>query len=68
MRWRLAAVGVLALMMAGCPSGFGKEGRVAKAVHQDALGIVRKICSEKEHWEVCNGPNKDPERCRECGG
>ena len=68
MWWLQAGVGVFALMMAGCPSEFGKEGRISKAVHQDTLGIVGKRCSEKERWEVCKGPNKDAERCRECGG
>jgi hypothetical protein len=68
--WRLqAAIGVLALMMmSGCPSGFGKNGRIDKAVHQDMLELTRKICSDQERWDACEGPRKDPAECRKCGG
>lgn len=69
MRWRHLAVGMLsALALTGCPSEFGKDGRVSKAAHKDAMGITRRICSEQELWEVCKGPNKDPDKCHECGG
>jgi hypothetical protein len=69
MRWLQVGVVVLSVMaLIGCPSEFGKDGRIAKAVHKDTMGVVRRICSDKERWEVCNGPNKDPEKCRECGG
>ena len=69
MTWRSRAVAVLAVLaMTGCPSEFGKEGRVAKAVHKDAMGIVRRNCSDRERWEVCHGPNKDPNKCLECDG
>jgi hypothetical protein len=62
-------MGVLALMMVtGCPSEFGKDGRVSKAVRRDALELVQKRCAEDEFWQVCHGPNRNPERCRECGG
>jgi hypothetical protein len=60
-------MGVLALMMTGCPSEFGREGRIAKAVHKDSMEIVGKRCSDRERWEVCKGPNKDPVECRKCG-
>jgi hypothetical protein len=61
--------GVLAMVsMAGCPSEFGKDGRVAKAIHRDTLELVRRHCAEPELRDVCSGPNKDPEACRECGG
>lgn len=30
--------------------------------------MTRKLCSDQERWEVCNGPQKDPEECRKCGG
>lgn len=69
MRWPQVGVIVLAAMATtGCPSEFGKNGRIAKAVHQDTLEIVRRICSDKERWEVCKGPNKDPVECQRCGG
>ncbi len=64
MQWLQVGTSMLALtMMLGCPSGFGKEGRVAKAAHQDTLGLVRKYCSELERREFC-GPGK--EKSKEC--
>jgi hypothetical protein len=69
MRWLQAAMSMLALMMTtGCPSGFGKEGRVAKAVHQDTLGIVRRNCSDDERKAVCGPGQERSEACLECGG
>jgi hypothetical protein len=69
MRWIQAAMGVLALMMAtGCPSEFGKDGRVAKAARRDSLELVQKRCGAPELWAACEGPNKSPEECRKCGG
>jgi hypothetical protein len=66
----LAVVGVLSfVVMTGCPSEFGKEGRIAKAVHQDVKeNLIIKRCSDAYRNEVCKGPNKDPDKCRECGG
>ncbi len=68
MRWFLLGAVVLSvLVLSGCPSEFGKDGRVGKAVHQDAqnqLGIRR--CSDAYKKEVCEGPSKDPEKCRKC--
>jgi hypothetical protein len=69
MRWFRSGVGALALMVVpGCPTEFGKEGRVAKAVHQDSLEIVRKVCSEQERERVCAGSKRNSEDCRACGG
>lgn len=68
MRWLQVVMGMLALMMTGCPSEFGKNGRIAKAIHQDTLELTRKNCSDQERWEACQGPNKDPGECRKCGG
>jgi hypothetical protein len=68
MRRLHVAVGIFSVLaLAGCPSEFGKDGRIAKASHQDAqnqLGIKR--CSDAYKDEVCKGPNKDPEACRQC--
>jgi hypothetical protein len=68
MRWFQAAVAILSvLVMTGCPSEFGKDGRVSKAVHKDAreqLGLTG--CSDRYRWEVCEGPNKDPQKCQAC--
>jgi hypothetical protein len=60
---------VLSVMaMTGCPSEFGKDGRIAKAIHKDSMELVRRICSEDERKAVCEGPNKDPVECEKCGG
>jgi hypothetical protein len=68
MRWLQAGVVVLsALVMTGCPSEFGKEGRVAKAVHQDVQeNLIITGCSEARKQEVCEGPLKDPVQCAKC--
>jgi hypothetical protein len=70
MRWFQAGVALLAILaMTGCPSEFGKEGRVAKAVHKDSeeqLGIQR--CGEKRRREVCAPGKEYSDECRRCGG
>jgi hypothetical protein len=72
MRRLQAVVGVLSLMvMTGCPSEFGKEGRIAKAVRKDSQENLLELtrCSQALKDAVCgNGPNKDDDKCRECGG
>ena len=68
MRRLHVAVGILSVLaLTGCPSEFGKEGRIAKAEHHDAqdqFGIKR--CSEAYRNEVCEGPHKDDEKCSQC--
>lgn len=55
--------------MIGCPSEFGKDGRVAKAVHKDVQeSLVIKRCSDAYKDAVCKGPNSNPKKCKECGG
>lgn len=70
MRRLHVAVGILSVLaLTGCPSEFGKGGRIDKASNQDAqsqLGIKR--CSEAYKDEVCNGPQRNERKCRECGG
>lgn len=70
MRWLQVGVGVLSFMvMTGCPSEFGREGRIAKAVHQDVQeNLVITRCSEERKKEVCEGPQRNPKECRKCGG
>lgn len=69
MRWFHAGLGVLALMVgAGCPSEFGKEGRVAKAVHKDTANMVIKRCSDEWRNKVCGYGKEDSQECLECGG
>jgi hypothetical protein len=63
-------MGVLALiMMTGCPSEFGKDGRIAKAVHQDSMDhLVITRCSEARRDEVCGNGKGKSRACLECGG
>ncbi|SEM98954.1 MULTISPECIES: hypothetical protein [Stigmatella] len=70
MSWLRAGSCVVVLMaLTDCPSEFGKEGRISKAVHKDTKGqLVIKRCAEGRRKEVCEGPYRDPDKCRECGG
>jgi len=69
MRWLQATLGLLALQLAmGCPSEFGREGRIDKAVHKDSMEIVRKNCSDEERKAVCGPGQERSEACLECGG
>jgi hypothetical protein len=69
MHWRHAGTGMLALMvMTGCPSEFGKDGRINKAVRQDMLELVRKHCSQDTFTRYCSGGREHtPECLKECG-
>ena len=69
MRWRHWEMGMVALlMMTGCPSGYGKDGRIAKAVHQDTLELVRKRCSPEEEQRYCGAGKEHSQECRDkCG-
>jgi hypothetical protein len=63
-------MGMLALLvMTGCPSEFGRGGRVDRAVHSDALELVRKYCPPEQYEKFCGGAKKDSQECRDqCGG
>ncbi len=69
MRWYHTGAGMLALMMmAGCPTEFGKDGRVNKAVRKDSLELVKKVCPESTFRAWCSdGRENTPECIRECG-
>jgi hypothetical protein len=69
MRWLQMAVVVLPVMaMTGCPSEFGKDGRVNKAVQQDAQDQLLFItgCAEKRYKEVCAPGKWDSAECQKC--
>jgi hypothetical protein len=70
MQWLQVAVVVLSVAaMTGCPSEFGKDGRVSTAVHKDVQEqLVIKRCSDAERERVCGPGKKDSKDCRECGG
>jgi hypothetical protein len=70
MRWLQAGVIVLsALVMTGCPSEFGKEGRIAKAVRKDMQEtLIIRRCSPERRQEVCQNGQENSDACRQCGG
>jgi hypothetical protein len=60
-------MGALSVMvLTGCPSEFGREGRIAKAVHKDSMDLVIKRCSAKRVEEVCGNGKEDTPECRKC--
>ena len=55
------------MVMTGCPSEFGKNGRVAKAVHDDSMEVVRHVCPKDTYDRYCSGGRENTEDClREC--
>ena len=70
MRWPRAGMGVLALlMMTGCPSEFGIDGRLDKAAEKDAKELARQRCSQQQRDQVCGNGQEKTRRCiEECGG
>lgn len=69
MRWFRMTVGVLSVLaMTGCPSEFGKEGRLNKSSRKDSQEHLLFIngCSEARKKEVCEGPYRDPVECEKC--
>jgi hypothetical protein len=60
---------VLSMMaVTGCPSEFGKDGRVDKAVQQDMQEQLLFVtgCEEKRYKEVCAPEKWDSDECRKC--
>ncbi len=71
MRWLQAAVVLLTVMATtGCPSEFGIDGRIAKAVHKDAKEqiIIIRRCEDDERTRVCAPGKENSKECLECGG
>jgi hypothetical protein len=66
MRWLLAAVAVSSMAMTGCPSEFGKDGRVNKAINKDTQNLVIRRCSNERIEEVCGRGKEDSDECRKC--
>ncbi len=69
MRWYQAGVGIAArMLMTGCPSEFGKDGRVNKAVGKDVIERLRDECDPKAFAQWCdNGRENTPECIEACG-
>ncbi len=69
MRWSLVATGLFALVMStGCPSEFGRDGRVNKAVRQDAKELIPEDCPEPVFLRFCSdGRESTPECIEACG-
>jgi len=59
---------VVLMLMTGCPTEFGKDGRVNKAVREDALELISQPCDPRELERYC-GPGKEnsPECIEKCG-
>jgi hypothetical protein len=67
MRWLQVVVGALCIMaLAGCPSEFGREGRIAKAVRKDSMDLVIRRCSPEKIEEVCGDGKDKTEECKKC--
>lgn len=67
MGWFRSGVAVLSVMaMTGCPSEFGKDGRVSKAVHKDTMDLAIKRCSKARIEEVCGKGKQHTPECRDC--
>ena len=69
MHWCHAGTGVLLLtLLVGCPSGFGKDGWIDRAVHQDMLELTRRHCTLAEYETFCGSGKKSTKECRQkCG-
>lgn len=68
MRWHWVGTSIVALVMAGCPSEFGREGRVAKAVHKDTMEAVNNDCPEDMYEKYCSDGREQTAECiKECG-
>ena len=67
MRWLQAGVAILSVVaLTGCPSEFGKDGRVSKAVRKDSQDLAITRCTDQRKQEVCgNGKHNTPE-CQAC--
>ncbi len=67
---KAVALVISALVLSGCPSEFGKDGRVAKAVHKDSEQQQLELtqCSDQRKREVCAHGKENSDECRKCGG
>jgi hypothetical protein len=69
MRWLQAGVLVLSsLVMTGCPSEFGKDGRVNKAATQDTQDNLLFItgCPRTQYEKVCAPGLWESSECLKC--
>jgi hypothetical protein len=70
MRWRhVVGTGLFTLVMStGCPSEFGRDGRVNKAVGKDVKEFIPEDCPVPIFQKYCSdGRDNTPECIRECG-
>jgi hypothetical protein len=70
MRWLQTVVAVLSVMATtGCPSEFGKDGRVNKAVRKDVQeNLIITSCSDAVRKRACAPGKENSDECRRCGG
>jgi hypothetical protein len=64
----MAVVVVFTMTATGCPSEFGKDGRVDKAVEQDTQEQLLFLtgCSQTRYKEVCAPGKWDSDECVRC--
>jgi len=68
MRGCRAVMAMALILMTGCPSEFGKDGRVNKAVHKDAVELLLEECDTQIFDIWCdNGRENTPECIAKCG-
>ncbi len=65
MRGYFGSLVTVVVMLLGCPSEFGKDGRVNKAVHKDSLELVREECDPVVFDEWCDGGRENTPECIE---
>ncbi|XXF77999.1 hypothetical protein P2318_33875 [Myxococcaceae bacterium GXIMD 01537] len=65
-RLQLGVVAFSAMMVSGCPSEFGKEGRIGKAVSKDTADLVISRCSDEEREEACGNGRQHTAACKKC--
>ncbi|SEU31655.1 hypothetical protein [Stigmatella erecta] len=67
MRWLPTGVAVIFLAaLSGCPSEFGRDGRVAKAIRKDSAELVSERCSDEKIEEVCAEGKEESPDCEAC--
>lgn len=67
MRWFVGLTVLVAMVMMGCPSEFGREGRIEEAVLKDETENSFTPCSPAEIDQVCGDGKTQSLDCKRCG-
>ncbi len=57
-----------AVVLSGCPTEFGKDGRIDKATAKDTAEMFLTRCSQARIEEVCGNGKSESEECKQCRG